>query len=209
LAYAKRATQEFGINNIAFHQADIVELGALDQQFDLIISSGVLHHMRDPLAGWRNLVGLLKPTGYMNIGLYSRRARHEVTRVRQLIRERGYASTLDGIRQFRFDVMSENAPLDIGSLAMTPDFYSTSACRDLVFHVEEHVFSPIEIQDCLQQLGLEFLGFEFSNPEALHRYAERFPENPACNLLENWDALETESPEIFAGMYQFWVRKIN
>ncbi|MGZ3236450.1 MAG: tetratricopeptide repeat protein, partial [Burkholderiaceae bacterium] len=69
LAYAKRATQEFGINNIEFRQADILELGSLDRQFDVIVSSGVLHHMRDPLAGWRNLVGLLRPNGYMNIGL--------------------------------------------------------------------------------------------------------------------------------------------
>ena len=209
LAYAKRATTEFGIHNIEFQQADILELGALDRQFDLIVSSGVLHHMRDPLVGWRNLVGLLRPDGYMNIGLYSRRARHEVTRVRQLIQEKGYPSTLDGIRQFRSDVMSKHAPVNIGSLSSTPDFYSTSACRDLVFHVEEHLFSPMEIQSCLKQLGLEFLGFEFSNPEAKSLYLARFPNNVACDVLENWETLEIEKPEIFAGMYQFWVRKIH
>jgi Tfp pilus assembly protein PilF/SAM-dependent methyltransferase len=207
LAYAKRATQAFGIDNIEFQQADILELDSLDRQFDIIVSSGVLHHMRDPLAGWRNLAGLLRPNGYMNIGLYSRRARHEVTRVRQLIQEKGYPSTLEGIRRFRLDVMSEQAPIDIGSLALTPDFYSTSACRDLVFHVEEHLFSPLEIQAHLNQLGLQFLGFEFSNSYARNLYLARFPDNAACDSLENWEIIETEKPGIFAGMYQFWLKK--
>ncbi|MGZ5818157.1 MAG: class I SAM-dependent methyltransferase, partial [Burkholderiaceae bacterium] len=208
LAYAKRATESFGITNIEFRQADILELGSLDRQFDVIVSSGVLHHMRDPMAGWRNLTGLLRPNGYMNIGLYSRRARHEVTRVRQMIQEKGYPSTLKGIRQFRTDVMKKNSAIDIGSLAITPDFYSISACRDLVFHVEEHLFSPLEIQSNLKQLGLEFLGFELSNPEVKEFYLARFPENSACDSLENWELLEQERPEIFAGMYQFWMRKI-
>jgi tetratricopeptide (TPR) repeat protein/2-polyprenyl-3-methyl-5-hydroxy-6-metoxy-1,4-benzoquinol methylase len=208
LAYAKRATQTFGIDNIEFQQADILELGSLDRQFDIIVSSGVLHHMRDPLAGWRNLASLLRPNGYMNIGLYSRRARHEVTRVRQLIHEKGYASTTEGIRQFRAEVMSDATPIGIGTLALTPDFYSTSACRDLVFHVEEHLFSPLEIQSHLQQLDLQFLGFEFSNPHAKKLYLARFPENPACDSLENWELIEAEKPEIFAGMYQFWLKKI-
>jgi hypothetical protein len=124
-----------------------------------------------------------------------------------LIQEKGYPSTLEGIRQFRSDVMSKHASLDIGNLMLTPDFYTTSACRDLVFHVEEHLFSPLEIQACLKQLGLQFLGFEFANPQAHRLYQSRHPENLAADILENWEQLEMERPEIFAGMYQFWVRR--
>ncbi len=38
-------------------------LGGLGRQFDLIECVGVLHHLGDPLAGWRVLVSLLKPGG--------------------------------------------------------------------------------------------------------------------------------------------------
>ncbi len=207
LAYAQRATQEFGIDHIDFRQADILELGSLDRQFDLIVCSGVLHHMRDPMAGWRVLSGLLRPDGYMNIGLYSRRARHEIAALRQLVANQGYPSTRAGISRFRSDVMRADAPIKIGSIAISPDFYSASACRDLIFHVQEHVFSPLEIQACLDQLGLQFLGFEFTNPETRTPYAVRFPGNPACDSLANWELVEQDNPEIFAGMYQFWVRK--
>lgn len=207
LAYAMRATREFGVADIDFRHGDILELGTLERQFDLIVCSGVLHHMRDPLAGWRVLTGLLRPHGYMNIGLYSRRARREVSILRQLVAEKGYAATREGISRFRRDVMQGDAGITIGDIAISPDFYSTSACRDLIFHVQEHVYSPLEIRDCLDALGLEFLGFEFSNPETRNRYLARFPDNPACDSLANWEVVEEENPAIFAGMYQFWVKK--
>ena len=52
-------------------QADILNLDQLNQDFDIIESSGVLHHMDEPLIGWKSLTDILKPGGLMNIGLYS------------------------------------------------------------------------------------------------------------------------------------------
>ena len=36
-------------------QADILDLHKLNKQFDIIESVGVLHHMNDPLLGWKIL----------------------------------------------------------------------------------------------------------------------------------------------------------
>ena len=52
LSYALRKTQELGLSNIEYAQADIMELGGVGRQFDLIECVGVLHHLGDPLAGW-------------------------------------------------------------------------------------------------------------------------------------------------------------
>ena len=41
------------------------------EKFDIIESAGVLHHMSEPMTGWRVLTDLLKPSGLMRIGLYS------------------------------------------------------------------------------------------------------------------------------------------
>ena len=38
-----------------------------DRTFYLIESVGVLHHLADPLAGWRKLVALLRPCGVMRL----------------------------------------------------------------------------------------------------------------------------------------------
>ena len=58
LSYAMRKTKELKLSNIEYAQADIMELGSFERRFDLIECSGVLHHLGDPLAGWRMLVDL-------------------------------------------------------------------------------------------------------------------------------------------------------
>ena len=71
LAYAQRKSNELSFTNIDYLQADILHLHQLGKEFDIIESVGVLHHMDEPMAGWRVLVDLLKPGGLMKIGLYS------------------------------------------------------------------------------------------------------------------------------------------
>ena len=69
-----------GLTNLEYLQADILKLDHLEQEFDIIESVGVLHHMDEPMAGWRVLVDLLKPGGLMKIGLYSELARQPYCR---------------------------------------------------------------------------------------------------------------------------------
>ena len=71
------------------------------QTFDVIEAGGVLHHLDDPFAGWRVLIELLRPGGFMYLGLYSALGRQHIVNVRQLIAERGYRSSPDDIRRFR------------------------------------------------------------------------------------------------------------
>ena len=70
LAYARRKTREEGLSNIEYAQADILDLGTIARSFDRIEACGVLHHLADPRAGWRGLIGLLRPAGVMRVGLY-------------------------------------------------------------------------------------------------------------------------------------------
>src|ERR1700729_3501478 len=65
IAYAKRKTQELGISNVEYAQADILKLGDIGRTFDIIQSAGVLHHLADPFSGWRTLLSLLRPGGFM------------------------------------------------------------------------------------------------------------------------------------------------
>src|SRR5262249_44471389 len=82
LGYAKRKTRELQRSNIDYAQADILQLAALGRSFHLIEVSGVLHHLADPLAGWRVLLTLLRPGGFMAVGLYSEIARAEIVATR-------------------------------------------------------------------------------------------------------------------------------
>ena len=74
-------------------------LGALGRSFDMIDSSGVLHHLADPFAGWRVLLSLLRPGGVMRLGLYSALGRRDVAAVRQFVAARGYTGDAASIRR--------------------------------------------------------------------------------------------------------------
>ena len=207
LAYALRRARELGIGALRFAQADILQLGVLSERFDLIECAGVLHHLRDPLAGGRVLAALLKPGGVMKLALYSERARQGVVAARELIARQGLGGDIEGVRAARQLVFAapEDSPARIVTLGR--DFYSASGARDLAMHVQEHRFTTAQLGELLRALGLELLGFEFGDPSVPAAYRQRFPQDPTATSLENWGRFEDEHPEVFAGMYQFWVAK--
>jgi SAM-dependent methyltransferase len=207
LAYAIRKTRELGISSIEYAQADLLKLGSLNRQFDVITSGGVLHHLADPWKGWRTLLPLLRPGGFMSLGLYSDIARQDLVRLRKSIAEQGYGVTMNEIRRCREDLM-DRARADGAGLAdgQASDLFTVSGFRDLLFPVQEHCLALSEIERLLQENGLVFLGFDIA-PDVLHSYRLRFPEDRAATNLAQWQVFENENPETFVGMYQFWVQK--
>ena len=206
LSYAKRQTAKMGLTDIAFGQADILELASLGRTFDVIDSAGVLHHISDDYAGWRVLLSILRPGGIMRVALYSTIARRDIEAGRQFVMAKGYTGSASDIRQCRQDIMMMEDGAPIRSAIRTVDFFSTSDLRDLLFHVEEHTSTIPELAEFFAASGLEFLGFE-NDPGTTRRYAERFPDDPAQTNLGNWHAYEQDNPDTFLTMYQFCLQK--
>lgn len=207
LAYAARKTAELRIGNVDYFQADIMALGELDRRFDIVESIGVLHHLENPLSGWRALVSLLKPGGLMHIALYSRIARAKLTFARDHIQQAGLGNDAASIRAFRKQVLSAPEGTELAQTALLGrDFYSLSNCRDLLFHVQEHQFTLLEIAGLLEELGLDFLAME-ADPWSIEAYSRFNPADPRRIDLNAWHRFEQENPLTFAGMYQFWCQK--
>jgi len=205
LSYAKRKLQEMNLPDVELAQADILELGSLNRTFDFINSAGVLHHLRDPIAGLRVLLSLLKPDGFMQLALYSELGRVNYVAAQKLIVERGYGSSSDEIRRFRRDLIaSAETPMRTGVLAC-PDFYSISECRDLLFHVQEHRMTIPQLKAIFEAHNLRFIGFNVE-PRIRTAYTQRFPEDARLDNLDNWHVFEQENPRTFVGMYSFWVQ---
>jgi len=207
LAYARRKTRQAGLRNIDYAQADILRLGALGRSFDRIEAVGVLHHLADPKAGWRVLLGLLKPNGLLRVGLYSEAARRSIVEARALIAERGYRPTADGIRALRQSIIRDrNEPRWKFLLATADDFYSMSGCRDLFFNVMEHRTTIPEIAALLDEQGLSFLGFELDG-KTVERFRQQYPGAGGLTNLGYWNSFEAANPQTFRHMYVFSVRK--
>ncbi len=207
LSYAVRKARERGADNIGFLQADILALpGTLDRDFDIIISSGVLHHMREPEKGFAVLHGLLKQGGLMRISLYSELARRHIAAARNAIAAHDYKGTAGDMRRFRRDAPRLLAPEELNGIMRARDYFIMPQCRDLLFHVMEHRFDIPGIDALLEKYGCEFLEFVLGE-DMLARYRERFPDDQQARSLENWAAFEAENPDMFAAMYRFVCRK--
>lgn len=212
LAYAKRKALEQGCSNLEYGQGDILELGALTRRFDVIESIGVLHHLGDPLAGWRVLRDLLRPGGLMYIAVYSELGRQSVVQGRALVTEKGYDASPDDIRRFRQDVFAlqntePKTHAELLKLIKSRDFYSLSDCRDLVFHVQEHRFTVPKLEKALNDLGLTFCGFDLNDAATLAAFKRQNPGQGDLTNLALWHQFEQQNPDTFSGMYTFWCQK--
>jgi Flp pilus assembly protein TadD/SAM-dependent methyltransferase len=206
LCYAKRKTRELGLTSIEYVQADLLNLGAIGRDFDLIESVGVLHHLADPWAGWRVLLSILRPGGFMKLGFYSELARRDIVKARAMIARQGYGTTANEIRKCRQYLLDMDRHENLGLAVRALDFFSTSSCRDLLFHVQEHRLSLTAIDMFLRENNLSFLGFEL-DPRVVSAYRLRFPGDQSLTHLDQWQSFENENPDTFFGMYQFWIQK--
>ncbi|MBV5307997.1 class I SAM-dependent methyltransferase [Chromatium okenii] len=208
LSYAQRKTAELGITNLRYAQADILQLNTLDLQFDLIESAGVLHHLEDPVLGWKILLEHLRPGRFMSLGLYSQCARRSVVKAQDFIAAQGYQATADDIRRCRQALINQSDIPEYQHLISGRDFHSLSGCRDLLFHVNEHHFTLPQIAKLLRELKLNFLGFIIDHA-VINDYCNCFPDDPTATNLKYWDQFEQEHPDTFANMYQFWMQKAS
>tara|TARA_B100000945_G_C19982914_1_gene412971 strand:- start:12 stop:578 length:567 start_codon:yes stop_codon:yes gene_type:complete len=184
---------------------DILEVNLLEEKFDIIFCSGVLHHMDDPLQGLEVLLRNLKSGGFLKLGLYSEIARQHIVEARNYIFSKKLQPSEENIRDFRETVFSREVTA-LNSLTESRDFYTLSSCRDLCFHEKEHRFTIHQLQATLQSNDLMFLGF--SLPIQIKSfYQQYFPEDQTQTNLQNWAKFEEKHPATFAGMYQFWVSK--
>ena len=206
LAYAVRMAGRFGVANVRFAQADILGLGVLEERFSIVESAGVLHHLKDPLQGWKVLVGLMERDGLMRIALYSETARVGVRAAREFLRPFGFPVTPDGIRRRRQAIIGLPEGHPARDVLTFGDFYTLNGCRDLLMHVQEHVFTLPQIGECLAGLGLEFLRME-CDAQTRAGFRAMFPSAGADGSLDAWHRFEQAHPHSFKAMYQFWCAK--
>ena len=204
LKYAKRKSEELGVNNIEYIQLDILDLNKLNRKFDMIICAGVLHHMNNPLKGWSVLTSCLHEGGLIYVGLYSKFARKELNSLREEISEKGIKYNNAQIKSYR-DLLIRSI-LDRNKWVInSQDFYSTSMFRDFLFHTQEEQFTLPEIKKIINDLGLVFCGF--ADFRILNLFKKENKSSFDLYNLDKWHLFESNNPHIFRGMYQFWCQK--
>jgi SAM-dependent methyltransferase len=136
------AARRFGLARVRFVQSDLRDPGARLGAFDVVYSSGVLHHTPDPRASFARLARLVRPGGVVVAGVYNAFARVP-TQLRRV------TARLTGFRMVPFDpVLRDRA---------TEPARREAWLRDQYQHPEEHVHTVAEVQRWFAENGLEYL----------------------------------------------------
>lgn len=211
LAMARRDARKNGITNARFMQGDLLGLADYPEQFDLLVCGGVLHHLPERREAWKILTDLVKPGGFMQIGVYSVQARKSFNAVKGKIVEWGFTDSLEDLRKVRKRIMEAALSGDraCARVITCPDFDYRAGLRDLLFHNHEYPYTLPELKALIDEQDLEFLGFRFASAhkEIMAVYNVFFPEDPNGLNLENWAFFEGRFPQTFVSMYNFCLRK--
>ncbi|MBL8645576.1 MAG: class I SAM-dependent methyltransferase [Rhodospirillaceae bacterium] len=207
LAYAGLKAEQHSANSISFDVGDILNVGAIGMSFDLIESSGVLHHMADPAAGLKALAGVLAPRGLMRVGLYSERGRKAVIAARAVIAQHQLPDSAQGVREARRVLQALPPTHPARGVIDTPEFFSLDGLHDLIFNVQESRFTPLGLKNLLNSAGLTFLGFDIADARITAAFAQQFHSADAALDLDAWEAFEKNNADAFAEMYHLWCHK--
>ena len=208
LGYAGLMADRMEADNLDLVLGDIGGIASFQPswsgRFSVIECCGVLHHMADPFGAWRDLLECLAPGGIMLVGLYSAVARRDLDVLRQAPDYPGAGCNDEALRAYRQVLFERGAAAPGGSYLKSRDIFTTSGFRDFFLHVSEKPTTIAEIQCFIEANGLAFRGF-VNVPFGLLR--RRFPDEAWPGRLERWAELEAERPQLFIGMYQFWVTR--
>ena len=208
LDYARRQCAAIGLQTIRFLHLDLHKVAELQEQFDVIFCSGVLHHLPDPEQGWAALVAVLRPGGVMRVMLYSALARRKLADARALIADLAAEPLSDDLLRRARQRFLDRPGDPIAKPIVTASPFSTLAgTYDMLLHRREDCFDVPRISRALVRLKLRLLRFVIGTPDLNARYDKMFPNDASHRSIENWHIFERQNPDAFIAQYAFWCRK--
>lgn len=142
LELGAEAARRFGLDGVQFVETDLQRPALRKNSFDVVYSSGVLHHTPDPRAAFGRVARLARQGGMIVLGLYNAFARLPLRLRRVVARVTGY-------RWIPFDPVlrdRQNEPAR-----------REAWLRDQYQHPEEHRHTLAEVQRWFEENGVEYV----------------------------------------------------
>ncbi|OBF02089.1 bifunctional 2-polyprenyl-6-hydroxyphenol methylase/3-demethylubiquinol 3-O-methyltransferase UbiG [Mycobacterium sp. 852002-10029_SCH5224772] len=155
--------------NLELHLLAIEEVSALERDFDLIVSTGVLHHMADPLAGLKALGGCLRRDGALGVMLYAKYGRFGVEVLESAFRDLGLSQDDASVQLVKEAVAALPADHPVRPyLRGARDLLSDGALVDTFLHARQRSYTVDECLDLVGAAGLAFQGWLRNAPYYPH-----------------------------------------
>lgn len=149
--------QKYKLDNLDLHLLPIEKVGDLGRDFDLIISTGVLHHMASAEQGMEALAQRLRPAGVAAIMLYARYGRIGVEMMQAVVRDMGWPqdeATLPLVRAL-LSSLPQDHPIK-SYLSLAPDLQYDAGLVDTFLHGRDRSFTIEDCRTLAEGAGLVF-----------------------------------------------------
>jgi SAM-dependent methyltransferase len=185
LDHENHLKQKYALRNLQLHLLPIEELPTLGLEFDYIVSTGVLHHIADPLGGMKALGACLRQDGVIGVMLYAKHGRTGVEVLQSVFRDLDLGQDDESLEVVKKALAWLPAHhLARGYLNMAHDLKYDAGLVDTFLHGRDRSFT---VQDCIEFVeaaGLVFAGWLDNAPYYPHEILD-----PADDLYATLNAL--------------------
>ena len=195
----RRLVRHHGIDNLEPHLLPLEQAGELGESFDLIVCTGVLHHLADPSRGLASLRDVLAPTGAIQLMVYATYGRVGVAMIREYCRRLGVDTSAEELA----DLVASLSELPLGHplshlLRQTPDFQDDDALADALLNPRERSYTVQELLALIGETGLRFGRWFRQAPYLPHcGVLNEIPHGPRIAALDETD--QYAAVELFRG----------
>jgi len=157
LDHTEALKKKYNLTNLETRQLPIESAGDLDHRFDLIISTGVLHHLADPDAGLRALRPLLSAEGVMYLMLYAPYGRAGVYMLRDYCHRLGVETTPQEINDLTqvLRMIPQHHPL-LSMMRGAREGLDAKALVDALLNPRDRTYSVPQLFDFVERNDLQF-----------------------------------------------------
>ena len=209
LAHSNRLRDRHGLKNLELRRMSLLDVGQLSSAFDLILCTGVLHHLPDPDAGLKALADVLEPSGSMGIMLYGKAARTGVYLVQDILRRLGAGPDAEGLGMAHelLKFVPSHHYLFEPTGKLPNDLAEDAGIVDMLLHPQDRAYSVPEIMDFVAAAGLIFFGWNDNADYCADRFlsGEMLEKVLALPAAEQWAIVENLA--LLNSRHDFFVRK--
>lgn len=173
LEHTERLKQKYNLTNLTTKRVAIESVNELDQRFDHIICTGVLHHLADPDAGLRALRSVLKPDGAMYLMVYAPYGRTGVYMLQDYCRRLGIGISRQEITDLIavLQRLPPHHPL-LASQGGSREFMNGDALADALLNPRDRSYSVPQVIEFVER-----------NDLTLQRWYWQAPYLPQCGAI--------------------------
>ena len=165
--------QKYKMTNFETRQLGIENVAELDQQFDMIVCTGVLHHLVDPDEGLRALRSVLRPDGAMYLMLYAPYGRTGVSMFQEYCRTLGLGTSPEEISELTATLkqLPQFHPL-VAMFRGSTEALDAGALIDALLNPRDRTYSVPQLYDFVERNDMRF-----------GRWYWQAPYSPLCGAL--------------------------